>query len=246
MNDIKNFVFPAVVTGGGVFMIIYASFTEQNAAFVLGAFAVLIAGAISLVAALSNLTQQVRLILSVVLGLLIAVLAFMDYNSIKVPIEFQAEKERRYAHVVQRLKDIRTAQLAHKAIYQRYLGNTDSLVAFVKNDSIPFIKAIGEVPDTLTEEEAIRRGLVSRDTNYVSVKDSLFGNTEDRIHSFLPDSFVIVPFSGGTPFKLEAGMIERSGVDVAVFQATDPVPFDSRDPMQVGSMTDPKTNGNWE
>jgi len=35
-------------------------------------------------------------------------------------------------------------------------------------------------------------------------------------------------------------------VKVPVFQATDSKPFDPRDPMQVGSMSDPKTNGNWE
>lgn len=247
LSEIRKYIFPGVVSLLAIFMIVYANMTEQNGAYILGSFAVLLAGLISLVAAIVQLTKQIRLILNVVLVVLVAWLAYADYMSIKVPIEFQEEKERRYEHVVQRLKDIRTAQLAHKAIYQKYVGNVDSLAHFVANDSIPFIKAIGEVPDTMTLDAALKAGIVSRDTIYIGVMDSLFmGKTEDRVHTFHPDSFVIVPFSGGTPFKLEAGSVERSGVDVPVFMATDPVPFDPRDPMQVGSMTDPKTNGNWE
>jgi len=40
--------------------------------------------------------------------------------------------------------------------------------------------------------------------------------------------------------------VPRSGTDVPVFMAKDGKPFDKTDPMMVGSMNDPKTNGNWE
>ncbi|MEQ9188463.1 MAG: hypothetical protein RLP15_12060 [Cryomorphaceae bacterium] len=247
MNEIKKFIFPSTVVVLGIIMVIYSNATEQNGAFILGSFAILLAGLVSLVAAMVELSTKLRTGISIGLAVLVTGLAYADYMSIKVPIEFQEEKERRYAHVIQRLKDIRTAELAYKAIYQKYIGNTDSLVNFIKNDSIPFIKAIGEVPDTMSLEQAIKEGIVSRDTNYTSVLDSLFGgNAKERIHAFHADSFVVVPFTGGKRFKLESGFVERSGVKVPVFQATDPAPFDRRDPLQVGSMADPKTNGNWE
>ena len=200
-----------------------------------------------MVSSMVHLDKKLRLIVSVVLGLLVSGMAYANFMSIKVPIEFEAEKVKRYAHVVEHLKDIRTAELAYKAKYQKFQADADSLVAFVKYDSIPFIKAIGEVPDTMSLEDAIKAGIAMRDTLYVNVLDSLFGGrSSDRLMPFNPDSMVIVPFSGGAKFDIQAGKVERSGVDVPVFQATDSKPFDPRDPMQVGSMSDPKTNGNWE
>lgn len=246
MSEYKKFIFPGILTALGLFLVINGASTEQNGAYMFGAIAFFLAGAISIVAALVQLTKSTRLIISGVLVVLVVGLSYADYMSIKVPIDFQKEKVKRYAHVIQRLKDIRTAELAYKSKFQKYTGNLDSLINFVKFDSIAFVKAIGEVPDTLTEDEALKRSLVTRDTNFVSVKDSLFKPTDDRVHAFVPDSLRFVPFTGGAQFKLEAGKVERSGIKVPVFQATDSKPFDPRDPMQVGSLSDPKTNGNWE
>lgn len=247
MSDYKKYIFPAVFTLIGIIAVINGFTSHQNGTFMLGAFAIMLAGAVSLVTTMVHLSKNVRLIISIVLGLFVSGLAYSNYMSIKIPIEFQAEKVKRYAHVVEHLKDIRTAQLAYKAKYQKFQANADSLVAFVKYDSIPFIKAIGEVPDTMSLEDAIKSGMVSRDTIYVGVLDSLFAShNNERLMAFNADSMVVVPFSGGAKFDIQAGKIQRSGVKVPVFQATDSKPFDPRDPMQVGSMSDPKTNGNWE
>ena len=124
----------------------------------------------------------------------------------------------------------------------------DTLIDFVGNDSIAVVKAIGEVPDTMSLEDAIKAGIASRDTQYVGVMDTLFltQSEDERTSPFNLDSMRFVPFTGKTEFKLEAGFVERSSVEVPVFQATDSRPFDTRDILQVGSMSDPKTNGNWE
>ena len=248
MDLVKKIWFPVLLTLAGIIVILNGLATEQNGAFMLGAFALLIAGAISLVAVMVQLSKSLRLIVSIALGVLTTVLAYADYRSIKVPIDFQNEKEARYEHVVQRLKDIRTAELAYKARYHRYTGDMDSLVAFIKSDSLNVIKAFGEVPDGMTLENAIDSGFVSRDTLEVSAFDSLFGprHMDDRLHSFNVDSLPYVPFTKNGKFELEANIIERSGAKVPVFRAKDGAPFDISDPRMVGSLTDPKTNGNWE
>jgi hypothetical protein len=248
MDLLKKIWFPVLLTLSGIIVILNGISTEQNGAFMLGAFALLVAGVVSLIASMSQLSKMLRLAFSIGLGVLIIVLAYADYQSIKVPIDFQNEKEARYEHVVQRLKDIRTAELAYKAKYQRYTGSMDSLVNFINSDSLYVIKAFGEVPDGMTEENAIDSGFVTRDTLQVSVYDSLFGerHTDDRLHSFDVDSLPFVPFTRDGKFELEANMIERSGAKVPVFRAKDGAPFDKSDPRMVGSLTDPKTNGNWE
>ena len=121
MSEIKKFIFPAAVVLLGFAMIIYANVTEQNGAYILGSFAILLAGLVSFVAAFVQLSKMLRTAISVGLTVIVLGLTYADYMSIKVPIEFQEEKERRYTHVIQRLKDIRTAELAYKAIYQKYM-----------------------------------------------------------------------------------------------------------------------------
>jgi len=248
MDIAKKIWFPVVLTLAGLIAVISGLNTEQTGFFMLGSFALLIAGAVSVVATTVDLSKTLRMAISSALLVLIVVLGYADYQSIKVPIDFQNEKEYRYAHVVQRLKDIRTAELAFKSKYQRYTGSMDTLVDFVANDSITLIKAFGEVPDTMTLEEAIAANIVERDTVMVPVIDSLFGprHSEGRAHPFAVDSMGLVPFTGGKKFELQASTVDRSGTDVPVFMAKDVAPFDRSDPRMVGSMTDPKTNGNWE
>ena len=248
MDLFKKIWFPAGLTLSALIAIINGLATHQNGAFMFGAFALLVAGSVSLVVAMVELNKTIRLGVSIGLGVLILILAYADYQSIKVPIDFQNEKERRYEHVVQRLKDVRTAELAYKAQNQRYTGDMDSLILFVKSDSLTVVKAFGEVPDTMTLEQAIADSLVTRDTVKVSVYDSLFGvrHMDDRVHPFSIDSMAYVPFTKDGKIILEAGTVPRSGTDVPVFMAKDGKPFDKTDPIMVGSMNDPKTNGNWE
>ncbi len=247
MKELRGLIFPGVVSVLGIVVLIAAFQTEQNTMVILGVLALILAGAIGVVMSIVSIGKPIRLGISAVLILLSAGLAYADYISIQGPLAFQKEKDRRYKHVIQRLKDIRTVQLAYKRKYQKYTGDLDSLENFIKMDSLEVIRAIGERPDTMTNEEALLAGIISRDTVLVPVIDSLFKPSEEgRIHAFNLDSLRFVPFTEGAEFELDAGFVERSSVKVPVFVARDSKPFDTNDPLQVGSMNDPKTNGNWE
>jgi len=185
--------------------------------------------------------SMVNKIIQGVLIVAIVVLSYLIYNSIRKPIRFQEERDKRYAQIIKRLKDIRTAELGFYEKYGRYTANFDSLIQFIKNDSMPIVKAIGTVPDTLTEEQAIKMKLVYRDTINIAIKDTLFPK------GFIADSIKYVPFSGGLMFKLQAGeIVTGSKIKVKVFEALDPKPFDPTFQLKVGSMTEASTSGNWE
>lgn len=184
---------------------------------------------------------MVSKIIKGVLIVAIVVLAYFIYDSIRKPIRFQEERDKRYAKIIERLKHIRTAEIGFFDKYGRYTANFDSLIMFIKNDSMPIVKAIGTVPDTLTEEQAIKMKLVYRDTINIAVKDTLFPK------SFIADSLKYVPFSNGLTFGLQAGeIVTGSKVKVKVFEAIDPKPFDPTFQLKVGSMTEASTSGNWE
>ena len=66
-----------------------------------------------------------------VLWILIVFFSYKIYDSINGPINFNKTKNERYAKVIERLKDIRKAQIAHKDVKGVFANNFDSLVAFV-------------------------------------------------------------------------------------------------------------------
>ena len=57
-----------------------------------------------------------KLFLNIALWLLIAFLGYQTYMSIYEPIQFNKVKNKRYAQVIESLKDIRDSQLAHRQV----------------------------------------------------------------------------------------------------------------------------------
>jgi hypothetical protein len=168
-----------------------------------------------------------KTVIQVVLLAAIIVLGYLLWESINKPIRFNREKDRREDATIQRLKDIRSAQLAYRAEYNKFTGDFDTLITFLKTDSFRVVKAIGSVPDSMIEElgrikaerQALLDGLISRDTVRLSVKDSLFRA------GYHIDSLRYVPFTNGYIFELGAGLIQTgSKVQVRVFEAK--VPYD--------------------
>ena len=165
--------------------------------------------------------------IQVVLAVAIIVMSYLLWESIQKPIRFNKEKDRIEAATIQRLKDIRTSQLAFRSENGRFTGDFDSLIIFLKTDSFSVVQAIGSVPDSMIEEmgrkkaeqQALKEGLISRDTIRLSVKDSLFTS------GYAIDSLKFAPYTKGYEFELGAGTLETtSKVAVRVFEAK--VPYD--------------------
>lgn len=158
-----------------------------------------------------------KTVIQIILGVVIIAMFYLVFKSIEKPIIFQNKKDKRYAAVVQSLKDIRSAQVAYKSLNKKYAADFDTLINFVKTAQLPLVKAIGHVPDSLTEEKAVELGIVKRDTLYVSVLDSLF-SPKKRPH-FSIDSLPFIPFAHGEKFEMGAGEVESGKVKVKVFEA---------------------------
>ena len=186
------------------------------------------------------------------------------YSSINGPIKFNQVKNERYTQVIDRLKDIRTAQIAHKDVNGFYANNFDSLVSFIDNGIFTLIEKRDSSYleynrtyriDMLKEVEIV-------DTlGFVSVKDSLFGDNESY------KMMAKVPIDGtDSEFSIKADIIDKNGYQVPVFEVKvkkDIVLFDQNKDLLdqenkvisvdgvngpeiiLGSMTDVSTSGNW-
>ena len=101
-------------------------------------------------------------IVNIVLTLCVVGLAYICVGSIMGSINFGKVREAREKQIIARLIDIRTAQVAFRDLHQgQYTDNFDELIEFVKNDSLPFVKKVGELSDKqledgLTELKAVK------------------------------------------------------------------------------------------
>lgn len=186
-----------------------------------------------------------KLIIQISLTVLIIVLAYFVYESIMKPIRFNKERATREAKVIERLKEIRTAQIAYKSIYNEYAGTFDTLTNFLKNGTFPVVLKIGDEEDSTA--------VIIRDTTYVAVFDSIF-KTKSR--EFI-DSLPFIPYAEGEQFLLKADKIERSRVVIPVFEVFAAYEqflkglniknmVEPKEGLKVGSLDSPSVDGNWE
>lgn len=195
-------------------------------------------------------------IIKIVLLVVILVLAYLVYESVMKPVRFNNDVNTRSKAVIQNLMDIRTAQITYKGIHGRFTASFDTLIDFLKKGEIPVVKIVPDPTDT-TFTRTIRDTL-----GYIPVIDSLFKNRD----GFKVEDIKYVPFSDKEQFKMDAGVIDKSGVKVNVFEASahynlflkgmdkqsvinliaGKEQIERYPGLKVGSMTEASTDGNWE
>jgi hypothetical protein len=193
--------------------------------------------------------------IKIILAAVIILLGFLLFRSINKPVKFENTLASRSEAIVAKLKDIRTAENLFRYQYGRYTSSFDSLKEFVKYGKIPEVKMIPDPNDT-TFTRAI-----SDTIGYINIFDSIFSKKNYPL-----DKLNEVPFSNGDLFSIMAGTINKSGVEVAVFEVSVRMEIYTKDldkqlvinrikeledkskfpGLKVGSMTEASTDGNWE
>jgi hypothetical protein len=207
--------------------------------------------------------MKYKIVIQVILGIVAISLSYWIYEGIMKPERFKTEVSKRNDAIIEKLKDIRTIQVAYKGVYARYCSSFDTLAIFLEKGKLPLIKKEGNVPDTLTEAQALKMGLVKRDTVYVSAYESLFGSQGKKIDI---QKLRYIPFSQNKEFEIKASSVNKGNIQVPVFEVL--APYDSyindmdeqlvrnlnvkakdmdRYPgIKLGSLNEPSTDGNWE
>ena len=188
------------------------------------------------------MNKVTKIVFEVILLAGIVALGYALYSSIMQPVNFNKEKKSREAVAVQRLKDIRTLQVAYKSVTGKFNSSIDSLKQFYENGEMEIVMQIGSLDDSLAvaNTEAIKkanRGLkpdqltaklqdaynagksvVFSTVTKMPVRDTLFRGRED----FCIDSLKYIPFSGKDTIQLESVTRMVSGVPVPLFEARIP------------------------
>lgn len=166
-------------------------------------------------------------ILKSVLVLLICVLAIATTRSIMRPQKFKTIYENRLEIVKQRLIAIRTIQNVYKNEHKTYATSIDSLVDFVNNGTVTIQRSQGFVPENMTEEEALKQGLIKREEVKVSVKSKVL----DQDSTVNLDNFQYIPYTNKEKFNIESGVIKGKNFDVPTYRiiVTKDVLFENMD-----------------
>lgn len=117
---------------------------------------------------------MVKKILQIVLALAILALVYVIYIQISTPINYEAEKKTRNAAVIDRIKDIRTAERAYKTKYMHFTDNFDSLINFVLNDSLVLERKIVDEDDSVGMAELKRLKKKNIEQFTIAVIDTIF------------------------------------------------------------------------
>jgi hypothetical protein len=188
--------------------------------------------------------MKVRPIIQIVLGIVIVALAIALYNSIQKPMRFDNEYTKRRDACAEKLKSIRTLEDAYKLTYGSYCGSFDTLIdrlltedsmkvvsKVVNRDKIPADVDINEI----SELEAVKLGYISRVEILVNPVNKLREDgklpiidanghkrqmTDEEIRNL---RYIPYPKGENNEFELEAGVIEKSGFMVPVFECRVPL-----------------------
>ena len=187
------------------------------------------------------------------------------YSSINGPIKFNKVKNERYAIVINRLKDIRIAQIAHKDVKGYYANNFDDLVSFIDNGLFTLIEEKDSsylAYDRIYRIDMLKEVRIVRELGKVSVKDSLFKDNE----SYKQMAFIPIKGKEDERFSISADIIDKNGYEAHVFEVKvkkDVILYDqNKDLLKqenkvisvdgvngseivLGSMTEVSTSGNW-
>ena len=124
--------------------------------------------------------------------------------------------------VIERIKDIRTAERAFKSKYQHFTGDFDTLINFVLNDSIEGQRRIVDEDDSVAMAQLKKAGKKNIETFTVAVIDTIFAPKK-----LSPDQVKNFRYIPGTnkqaEFTIAAGMVTtESKVVVPVVEVKAP------------------------
>lgn len=259
---INKYLFPILLIVIGIFLLLMAS--GQNQWYKLGAAGILLVGILGFLFTKGIINRQVQVIIGIVIAIAAIFMAFKDYDVIDTRLKNDKRTQKVNSHVIQRLKDIRKAELAYQKEKGVYTPSFDTLIDFLKNGELSLIKRLGslpdsvpteemarerglihQMPDSMTDEQVIASGLIVRDTIKVNPLNYIYGDeaADSRATKFYVDSLPYVPFSSHK-FVIQTGEIQSGGVKQPTILIKDPDPVGEQ--FTVGALDKATTAGNWK
>ena len=148
-----------------------------------------------------------------ILGLVIIGLIYVVATLIHTPLSFEKQLEERNAEVIVKLKDIRAAERAYKSKYQQFVGDFDSLIYFILNDSLEMERKFVDEDDSVAMAQLKKAGKKNVEKYNIAVIDTIFNPR--KLSKEDVQNLRYIPHTNNVEFILEAAKV-MTGANVLV------------------------------
>ena len=150
---------------------------------------------------------MVKKISQIILAAVIVALVWVIYTQINTPISFEKERDARKAAVIERIKDIRSAERAFNKKYQRFTADFDSLINFVLHDSLELERKIVDEYDSAAMAQLKKAKKQNVEKFTIAVIDTIFAPR--KLSEADVRNLRYIPWTDNkTEYILEAGMFQ--------------------------------------
>lgn len=145
-------------------------------------------------------------IAQILLAVVIVAFVYVIYKQISTPIRFENDLKSKSAQVIERIKDIRTAERAYKSKYQKFTADWDTLANFILNETLEMERKLVDEDDSVGLALLKKQGKKNIEKFTVAVIDTIFSpkklSKEDIMNMrYIPTT------NNQAQFILEAGQI---------------------------------------
>ena len=190
LRTINGYVISVVLLLFGLgFLLKYASgdaLESQPTSMLYASLAMIVVGILAMPIVLEKVNQSLYKVLLAAGVLAAAGLAYSVFYSVDEEIQFQATQQRVNATTIQRLKDIRSAQESHLAVYGSFAETFDSLLKFVEAPVVPVEFNMGSFHDTLPEVQSREDGYVIKRAQIAAIAEE-DGMSEQELLDLITD-----------------------------------------------------------
>lgn len=166
--------------------------------------------------------MKTRKLLSILLVVVVVILAVFAARSIMRPEKFKQVYELRKSANVTNLTTIRSAQAIYKTVYKKYASSMDSLVDFVKNGTVQIEKNVGHFPDSMSEAEAFKLGLIHKEVVSVPAIEKML-ELDNKLSEENFKNFQYIPGSDKKEYQIQTGSIASKTYEIPVYKIDIPL-----------------------
>ncbi|MDG1176265.1 MAG: hypothetical protein P8N07_10785 [Flavobacteriales bacterium] len=244
----------------------------QSSNFTFAAIILLFLGAISLYFIMEKkIGKAITLISSLIFLLGAVIFIYLNISTVQNTVIQLRKIEESENLAKQGLSDIQKLQDAYERKNRKLATSFEELTTFAKSDSIKVLdKAIGDIPSrrmtvaegrqlgykypkaVISEEEAIKLGLITRIYKMVPVADYTFSKEKDdkRLYDFELDKLNQMRQLDNTTKDFTVKAVAADSAFNVLFQAIPPYgpqdPANIKDTFQIGSLIEVNTKSNWK
>lgn len=145
-------------------------------------------------------------IAQIILAVVIVAFVYVIYQQISTPLRFENELKVKRAQVIERIKDIRTAQRAYKSKYQKFTADFDTLANFILTEKLEMERKLVDEDDSVGMAMLKKLRKKNVEKFEIAVIDTIFAPkklTAEDVHNlrYIPGT------DNKAQFIMEAGII---------------------------------------